>query len=190
MMRILITLLLLIWCGAGTLLAATQIEMKTSYGTIQIELYPEKAPKTVENFLAYVDRGFYDGTIFHRIISGFMIQGGGFDKSDRRKETAAPIVNEADNGLKNRTGSLAMARTSQVDSATSQFFINLTDNDFLNHRGRSPNAFGYAVFGQVIGGMDVVETIARQRTYKRNNLFQDYPEQQIVIESIRRIDTL
>jgi cyclophilin family peptidyl-prolyl cis-trans isomerase len=182
--------MLLTWLGSGSLFAATLVEMKTSHGTIQLELYPEKAPKTVENFLAYVDREFYDGTIFHRVIRGFMIQGGGFDKNDRRKETAAPIVNEADNGLKNRTGSLAMARTSQVNSATSQFFINLTDNDFLNHRGKSPNAFGYAVFGQVISGMDVVETIARQRTFKRNNLFQDYPEQQIIIESIRRIDTL
>jgi cyclophilin family peptidyl-prolyl cis-trans isomerase len=185
-----ITFILLTWLASGSLFAATLVEMKTSHGTIQLELYPEKAPKTVENFLAYVDREFYDGTIFHRVIRGFMIQGGGFDKNDRRKETAAAIVNEADNGLKNSTGSLAMARTSQVNSATSQFFINLTDNDFLNHRGRSPNAFGYAVFGQVINGMDVVETIARQRTYKRNNLFQDYPEQQIIIESIRRIDTL
>jgi cyclophilin family peptidyl-prolyl cis-trans isomerase len=182
--------MLLMWLAGGSLFAATLVEMKTSHGTIQIELYPEKAPKTVENFLAYADRGFYDGTIFHRVIRGFMIQGGGFDQNDRRKETAAPIANEADNGLKNRAGSLAMARTNQVDSATSQFFINLTDNDFLNHRGRTPNAFGYAVFGQVIGGMEVVETIGKQRTYKRNNLFQDYPEQQIIIESIRRIDTL
>ncbi len=189
-MRILFTLLLLIWCGTGTLMAATLVEMKTSQGTIQIELYPEKAPKTVDNFLAYVDQGFYDETIFHRIIRDFMIQGGGFDKKDRRKETASPIVNEADNGLKNRSGSLAMARTNQVDSATSQFFINLTDNDFLNHRGKTPNAYGYAVFGQVVGGMEIVEAIGKQRTYRRNNLFQDYPEQQIVIESIRRIDTL
>lgn len=189
-MRILITFMLLMWLASGSLFAATLVEMKTNQGTIQIELYPEKAPKTVENFLAYVDRGFYDGTIFHRVIRGFMVQGGGFDQQDRRKETAAPIGNEADNGLKNRAGSLAMARTNQVDSATSQFFINLTDNDFLNHSGRTPNAFGYAVFGQVIGGMEVVETIGKQRTYKRNNLFQDYPEQQIIIESIRRIDTL
>jgi len=189
-MRILITFMLLMWLAGGSLFAATLVEMKTSHGTIQIELYPEHAPKSVENFLAYADRGFYDGTIFHRVIRGFMIQGGGFDQDDRRKETAAPIANEADNGLKNRTGSLAMARANQVDSATSQFFINLTDNDFLNHRGRTPNAFGYAVFGQVIGGMEVVETIGKQRTYKRNNLFQDYPEQQIIIESIRRIDTL
>ena len=189
-MRTLITFMLLMGLATGSLFAATLVEMKTSHGTIQIELYPEKAPETVENFLGYVDRGFYDGTIFHRVIRGFMIQGGGFDKHDRRKETTVPIVNQADNGLKNRPGSLAMARTNQVDSATSQFFINLTDNDFLNHRGKSPNTFGYAVFGQVIGGMDVVETIAKQRTYRRNNLFQDYPEEQIVIESIRRIDTL
>lgn len=189
-MRILITFILLMWFASGSLFAATLVEMKTSYGTIQIELYPEQAPKTVENFLHYVDQGFYDGTVFHRVIKGFMIQGGGFDEQDRQKETAAPIRNEAGNGLKNRAGSLAMARTSQVDSATSQFFINLTDNDFLNHRGRTPNVFGYAVFGQVVGGMDVVETIGKQKTYNRNNLFQDYPERQIIIESIRRIDTL
>jgi cyclophilin family peptidyl-prolyl cis-trans isomerase len=189
-MKTLFAAMLLMWLASGSLFAATLVEMKTSHGTIQIELYPEKAPKTVENFLAYADRGFYDGTIFHRVIRGFMIQGGGFDQNDRRKETAASIGNEADNGLKNRAGSLAMARTNEVDSATSQFFINLTDNDFLNHRGRTPNAFGYAVFGQVIGGMEVVETIGKQKTYKRNNLFQDYPEQQIIIESIRRIDTL
>lgn len=189
-MRTFITLLLLTWVGCGTLSAATLVEMKTSHGTVQIELYPEQAPKTVENFLQYVDQGFYNGTIFHRVIKGFMIQGGGFDEQDRRKETAAPISNEADNELKNRVGSLAMARTNQVDSATSQFFINLSDNDFLNHRGKAPNAFGYAVFGQVIGGMEVVEKIGKQKTYNRNNLFQDYPERQIIIESIRRIDTL
>ncbi len=189
-MRILVMLFLLVCFGSGTSLAATLVEMKTNHGTVRLELYPEKAPKTVENFLAYVDRGFYDGTIFHRVIRGFMIQGGGFDQHDRRMETAAPIDNEAANGLKNNVGTVAMARTSQVDSATSQFFINLADNDFLNHRGKTPNAFGYAVFGQVIDGMEVVETIGKQRTYKRNNLFQDYPEQQIIIESIRRIDTL
>ena len=189
-MRTFITLLLLTWVGCGTLWAATLVEMKTSHGTVQLELYPEQAPKTVENFLQYVDQGFYNGTIFHRVIKGFMIQGGGFDEQDRRKETAAPIRNEADNGLKNRVGSLAMARTNQVDSATSQFFINLSDNEFLNHRGKAPNAFGYAVFGQVIEGMEVVEKIGKQKTYNRNNLFQDYPERQIIIESIRRIDTL
>ncbi|MFO7766519.1 MAG: peptidylprolyl isomerase [Pelovirga sp.] len=182
--------LLLSLCGTGPLFAADLVEIKTSHGKIQVELYPDKAPETVKNFLEYVDSGFYDGTIFHRVIRGFMIQGGGFDRHDRRKTTAPPIHNEADNGLTNKVGSLAMARTSEIDSATSQFFINLNDNDFLNHRGKTPGAFGYAVFGQVIDGMDVVQKIGNQKTYNRNNLFQDYPERQIIIESIRRIDTL
>lgn len=189
-MKILIVTLLIPLFLTGPLFAANLVEIKTSHGSIQVELYPEKAPATVENFLQYVDSGFYDGTIFHRVIRGFMIQGGGFDQHDRRKTTGPPIRNEADNGLTNKVGSLAMARTNQIDSATSQFFINLGNNDFLNHRGRSPAAFGYAVFGQVIAGMDVVEKIGNQKTYNRNNLFQDYPEHQIIIESIRRIDTL
>ncbi len=189
-MKILIAVLLLSLLWAGPLFAASQVEIKTSHGTIQVELYPEKAPATVENFLQYVDSEFYDGTIFHRVIRGFMIQGGGFDQHDRRKTTSPPIRNEADNGLTNKAGSLAMARTNQIDSATSQFFINLSDNDFLNHRGKYPGVFGYAVFGQVVAGMDVVEKIGNQKTYNRNNLFQDYPERQIIIESIRRIDTL
>ena len=189
-MKAFITLILLtlLWCtGAG---AASLVEMKTSAGTIKIELYPEAAPVTVENFLNYVDQGFYDGTIFHRVISGFMIQGGGFDAQEKRKTTAAAIRNEAANGLKNRRGSLAMARTGVVDSATSQFFINLVDNAFLDHRGTAANAYGYAVFGQVVEGMEVVDKIGSSKTYAKNNLFQDYPERQIVIESMRRIDKL
>lgn len=188
-MKIAVIVLTLTCLWAGNLTAAL-VEMRTNLGTVQIELYPDKAPKTVENFLRYVDSGFYDGTIFHRVIRGFMIQGGGFDQQDRRKETRSAIRNEADNGLPNIAGSLAMARTNQIDSATSQFFINLSNNDFLNHRGRTPGAFGYAVFGQVVTGMDVVEKIGIQRTYNRSPLFQDYPENQIIIESIRRIDTL
>lgn len=188
-MKIAVIVLMLTCLWAGNVTAAF-VEMKTNLGSVKIELYPDKAPVTVDNFLQYVDSGFYDGTIFHRVIRGFMIQGGGFDQQDRRKETGPPIRNEADNGLPNNTGSLAMARTNQVDSATSQFFINLSNNDFLNHRGKTPGAFGYAVFGQVVTGMDVVEKIANQRTYNRSPLFQDYPERQIIIESIRRIDTL
>lgn len=185
-MRLLVAVLLVFLCS-GTALAATQVEIKTNYGDIRVQLYDEQAPVSVANFLGYVDNNFYDETIFHRIISGFMIQGGGFDQQDRRKTTKEAIVNEAVNGLKNRKGSLAMARTNEVDSATSQFFINLADNDFLDHRGTASGAFGYAVFGQVIDGMEVVEDIAVVRTYRRNNLFQDYPQKPVVIESIRRV---
>lgn len=184
---------LLLFVGCFLLLsvsayAGTVVEMKTSAGTIKIELNDEKAPKTVENFLYYVDSGFYDGTIFHRVISSFMIQGGGFEKNERRKVPGDPIKNEADNGLKNDKGTIAMARTGVVDSATSQFFINLVDNDSLNHRGTSPRTFGYAVFGRVIDGMDVVEKIGRTRTIAKSVLFRDYPETQVVIESIRRVE--
>jgi len=168
--------------------AGTVVEMKTSLGTIKIELNDEKAPITVENFLHYVDTGFYDGTIFHRVINNFMIQGGGFEKNERRKLPGDPIKNEADNGLKNDKGTIAMARTGDIDSATSQFFINLVDNDFLNHRGTSPKMFGYAVFGRVIDGMDVVEKIGHTRTIAKSVLFRDYPETQVVIESIRRVE--
>lgn len=189
MKSLITTILLMLFIGsvAG---AATVVDMRTTHGTIRIQLHDEEAPVTVDNFLRYVDQGFYDGTIFHRVIPGFMIQGGGFDQNDRRKTTGPAIRNEADNGLENRKGSLAMARTGVVDSATSQFFINLVDNDFLNHRSKTPTAYGYAVFGRVIEGMDVVEKIGTARTYTRNNLFQDYPQQPIVIETIRRVDAL
>lgn len=135
--------------------------IETSMGKIEVELNAEKAPISVENFLNYVEMGFYDGTIFHRVINNFMIQGGGFDKFMQKKTTQAQIKNEAKNGLKNDRGTLAMARTGVVDSATSQFFINHKDNDFLNHGGRD---YGYAVFGKVTKGMDVVDAIARVRT--------------------------
>ncbi len=155
--------------------------MSTSMGDIKIELYPDKAPETVKNFLSYVNDKFYDGTIFHRVIPGFMIQGGGFTPDMKQKPTKAPIKNEADNGLKNETGTIAMARTSVVDSATSQFFINLVDNDFLNHGSRD---FGYAVFGKVIEGMDVVRKIAGVKTSNRGP-FQDIPVEPVVIKSVR-----
>ena len=167
--------------------AGTIVEMKTNVGTIKIELNDEQAPLTVKNFLHYVESGFYDGTIFHRVISNFMIQGGGFEKNERRKVPGDPIKNEADNGLKNDKGTIAMARTGVIDSATSQFFINLVDNDSLNHRGNSPRSFGYAVFGRVIEGMDVVEKIGRTRTIAKSVLFRDYPETQVIIESVRRV---
>jgi len=156
--------------------------LSTSQGDIKVELDREKAPVTVENFLGYVDDGFFEGTIFHRVISGFMIQGGGFDREMARKDTRAPIKNEADNGLLNQRGTLAMARTGEVNSATSQFFINLKDNDFLNHGSRD---FGYAVFGRVVDGMDVVDKIAASRTTRRDGQ-SDVPVEPIVINSARR----
>ncbi len=133
--------------------------MKTSMGDIKIELYPDKAPITVQNFLQYVKSGYYEHTIFHRVIDGFMIQGGGFTANMSQKSNLAPIKNEAANGLKNTRGTIAMARTSVVDSASSQFFINVADNAFLNYRGNNPQEFGYCVFGKVIDGMDVVDKI-------------------------------
>lgn len=183
-------LLLLIGCFflfTGAVYAGPVVEMKTSLGSIQIELNSEKAPLTVQNFLHYVDKKFYDGTIYHRVIGKFMIQGGGFDKYAKRKEPSAPIKNEATNGLKNLKGSIAMARTGVVDSATSQFFINLVNNGSLDHRGTTARAFGYAVFGQVVAGMDVVEKIGSVKTIAKSSLFRNYPETQVIIESIRRL---
>lgn len=155
--------------------------LNTSMGDIKIELYPDKAPISVENFLGYAKDGFYDGTIFHRVIPGFMIQGGGFTPDMNQKPTKDPIKNEADNGLKNERGTIAMARTNVVDSATSQFFINQNNNDFLNHGSRD---FGYAVFGRVVEGMDVVDKISAAKTGSRG-MFQDVPEEAIVIKSLK-----
>ncbi len=158
--------------------------MATSLGNIRIELNAEKAPVTTENFLDYVNESFYDGLVFHRVIPGFMIQGGGFDAQMKQKRTKEPIKNEAANGLKNQVGTIAMARTNVVDSATAQFFINVKDNDFLNHRGSSADAFGYAVFGQVIEGMDVVQKIEKVKTGNRG-FHQDVPLEGVVIHSVR-----
>jgi peptidyl-prolyl cis-trans isomerase A (cyclophilin A) len=158
--------------------------METSRGNVKLELFRNEAPVSVRNFLAYAASGFYDGTIFHRVIRGFMIQGGGFDAEFRQKETRLPIRNEADNGLKNRRGTMAMARTSDPDSATAQFFINLVDNRMLDHP--SPDGHGYAVFGRVIEGMDVVDGIAGVRTGSRGG-FQDVPLEQVQIRSVRVI---
>jgi len=154
------------------------VVLETSLGTIELELDAEKAPVSVENFLAYVDAGHYDGTLFHRVIPGFMIQGGGFDASMKQKATRAPIKNEADNGLINQRGTVAMARTNDVNSATSQFFINVADNGFLNHGGRD---FGYAVFAKVTSGMDVADKIA---AVKRGA--QDAPVEPVVIKKASR----
>jgi peptidyl-prolyl cis-trans isomerase A (cyclophilin A) len=149
---------------------------------LTIELYPDKAPVTVENFLAYVDAGFYDGTIFHRIVPGFVIQGGGFGETMEQKPTRSPITNEADNGLKNERGTLSMARTQEINSATSQFFINLQDNGLLDHGSRD---FGYAVFGRVIEGMDTVDRIAAVPTSNRG-IHQNIPVEPVVIRTARR----
>ena len=166
----------------GALAADPQVELKTNLGTIRIELYPAKAPKSVENFLQYVKDGHFNGTIFHRVIDNFMIQGGGFDKSYRQKPTRASIENEAKNGLKNDLGTLAMARTSAPHSASSQFFINLKDNNFLN-AASSQDGWGYAVFGKVVGGMDVVMKIAKTPTGPGGPFPTDAPREMVVIES-------
>ena len=160
------------------------VVIKTSKGEIRVELEAERAPVTVRNFLEYADAGFYDGTLFHRVIDGFMIQGGGFSADMRQKPTRDPVKNEANNGLKNARGTLAMARTSQVDSATAQFFINLTNNDFLNHGERD---FGYAVFARVVGGMEVVDQIAKVRT-TRQGPHEATPVEPVVIESVKRAE--
>lgn len=155
----------------------------TSMGTITLELNEEKAPETVRNFVKYAEDGHYDGTIFHRVIDGFMIQGGGFTKSMDQKSTREPIRNEAMNGLKNERGTIAMARTMVVDSATSQFFINLVDNAFLDFSSPTPQGFGYAVFGKVIDGMNVVDSIAKVKT-GFSGPHQNVPEEAIVIKKV------
>lgn len=160
-----------------------KISIETSKGTIVAELDAEKAPNTVANFVSYAEKGYYDGTIFHRVIDGFMIQGGGFTKEMEMKKTDASIKNEADNGLKNAKGTLAMARTSDVNSATSQFFINLVDNDFLDHRDTTSQGYGYAVFGKVVEGMDVVEAIGKVKTGNVRG-FGDVPLEGVVMEKV------
>jgi peptidyl-prolyl cis-trans isomerase B (cyclophilin B) len=156
--------------------------MATSKGKIRIELDATKAPITTKNFVDYVNDGHYDGLIFHRVIPGFMIQGGGMDAQMNEKKNKSPIKNEAGNGLKNDLGTVAMARTNVVDSATSQFFINVKNNDFLNHRSTAPAEFGYAVFGQVIEGMDIVHSIEQVKTGNKGH-HQDVPVEMVVINS-------
>ena len=161
--------------------------IKTTLGDIKVKLAADKAPLTVANFLAYVDAGFYNGTIFHRVIDGFMIQGGGFDASMNQKPTRAPIKNEAANGLQNKRGTLAMARTMVVDSATAQFFINVKDNGFLDFRAPNPQGFGYCVFGEVVAGMDVVDKIKGVRTGIQAGM-QDVPLETVEILSVTRAE--
>jgi peptidyl-prolyl cis-trans isomerase B (cyclophilin B) len=159
------------------------VTMETSKGVITLELDKEKAPESVENFIAYAKSGHYDGTIFHRVIPQFMVQGGGFDTDMNQKATNPPIKIEADNGLKNTKGTVAMARTNDPNSATSQFFINLKDNDFLNHTSPTPQGWGYAVFGKVTDGMDVVESIENVATANKSG-HQDVPVTEVIIEKV------
>ncbi len=163
-----------------------RVAVRTSMGTFTIELHEKEAPGTVRNFLAYVDEGFYAGTIFHRVIEGFMIQGGGLDREMNRKKTRDPIANEAMNKLKNRVGTVAMARTSAPNSATSQFFVNVADNGMLDYRDTSAEGIGYCVFGKVVEGMDVVEKIKAVPTGMKNGM-RDVPTTPVVIESITRV---
>jgi cyclophilin family peptidyl-prolyl cis-trans isomerase len=162
------------------------VVMSTSHGDIKIELYPDKAPVTVKNFLDYVEAKFFDGTIFHRVIPGFVIQGGGFDAAMTQKATRDPIKNEAGNGLKNTVGTICMARTQVVDSATSQFFINVKDNPALDHRDGTSAGFGYAVFGTVVDGMDVVHKIEKVATTSRG-MHRDVPAEPVVVTSVRAV---
>ena len=164
-------------------MAMTRVLMKTLFGDITLELDGEKAPATVANFIEYAQSGYYDGTIFHRVINNFMIQGGGFDTEMQQKPTNAPIQNEANNGLKNNRGSVAMARTMDPHSATAQFFINVSDNDFLNFSGENMQGWGYAVFGQVVEGEDVLDKIRVVPTGSQAG-HQDVPTDSIVIESV------
>lgn len=160
------------------------VELRTNIGSIKLELYPDKAPKTVDNFLSYVRSGFYDGTIFHRVVPGFVIQGGGFTAEMLRKDTEPPIENEADNGVRNLRGTICMARTNDPHSATSQFFINLKDNPPLDFRDRSMSGWGYAVFGEVIEGLDVVDSIAGVPTTSVDH-YEGVPVDDVVIETAR-----
>jgi len=163
-----------------------KVVLETSKGKIVLELYPDQAPETVKNFLSYVDANFYDGTIFHRVIAKFMIQGGGFKTDMQRRAARPPIKNEADRGLKNDRGTIAMARTGDPHSATTQFFINTVNNDFLNHKSKTQQGWGYAAFGKVIEGMDTVDAIAAVKTTTRGP-YRDVPVEPVVINSARRL---
>ncbi len=169
---------------SGVMAANKVVVIDTSMGKIEVELFADKAPITVKNFLKYVEEKAYDGTIFHRVIDNFMIQGGGFTPDMTKKPVHDPIKNEAGNGLKNEVGTLAMARTGVVDSATNQFFINVKNNSFLDHKDNSPRGYGYAVFGKVISGMDVVNKIKSVKTGQKNG-YRDVPLEPVIIKSIR-----
>ncbi len=182
--RLIAALSLTLGLAAGAVADSVSVLMKTNLGEIELELYPDKAPETVANFLRYVDEGFYNGAIFHRVINGFMIQGGGFTSAMDKKKTHAPVKNEAKNGLKNSRGSIAMARTNAPHSATAQFFINHADNNNLDYP--SFDGWGYAVFGQVIKGTEIVDKIADVFTATRGGM-RNVPETTVTIESVSRI---
>ncbi len=166
--------------------ANPRVRLTTSLGVIELELYPDKAPETVRNFLGHLDRGFYDGTLFHRVIKGFMIQGGGFEPGMKSKAVGLPIRNEAANGLKNKAGTIAMARTMEPHSASAQFFINTADNAFLDHRDQSREGWGYCVFGRVTQGLDVVKKIEAVATGNISG-FQNVPKTEVVIRKAERV---
>ena len=178
-----IIVLCMMFVSSSIALAQTLVTIETSMGNIDLALDEQKAPKTVANFVAYANKGFYNGTIFHRVIDGFMIQGGGFDKNMKQKTTISPIANEASNGLKNEIGTIAMARTNDPNSATSQFFINVANNTPLNHKSKTPQGYGYAVFGRVTKGMDVVNKIAKVKTTSQG-MHQDVPAKPVTINKI------
>jgi peptidyl-prolyl cis-trans isomerase B (cyclophilin B) len=189
-MKTMSLLLLLLFALAATRAGAAEaahprVVLETSKGRIVLALFPDEAPATVENFLAYVDSGFYDGTVFHRVIPDFMIQGGGFNAELQKKATGGPIRNEADNRLANDRGMVAMARTSDPHSATAQFFINTADNQFLNHTGKNPRGWGYAVFATVVEGLEVADAISEVET-TRKGPFADVPVDPVMIVSVRR----
>tara|TARA_Y100001936_G_scaffold253640_1_gene319686 strand:- start:20935 stop:21519 length:585 start_codon:yes stop_codon:yes gene_type:complete len=172
-----------------SVISAEQIKIKTNFGSIYIELYQDKAPNTVKNFLSYIQEGAYTNTIFHRVIPGFMIQGGGFNKLMKKVPTKQPIKNEANNGLKNEIGTIAMARTGEPHSATNQFFINVANNDFLNYTRPNTRGYGYTVFGKVISGMDIVNKISKIPTGANKLFNQDAPKKMVIIESMNIIDS-
>ncbi len=191
MKKVLIGMCLLVVVNGVNLFAAKKsllpvVEIKTSMGNMKVELYPSKAPLTVKNFLMYVKKKSYNGTIFHRVISGFMIQGGGFNENLDKTATETAIKNEADNGLSNKRGTISMARTNAIHSATNQFFINLQNNSNLDHKGRK--SFGYCVFGKVIEGMDVLDKIAKVRT-TRKKYYRDVPQKTVLIKEIVKINS-
>lgn len=177
----------LLMLGTSVWAANPTVEIRTNLGAIQLELYPDKAPKTVENFLNYVKDGYYSGTIFHRVIPDFMIQGGGFDQNLAQKPTRQPIENEAANGLKNNIGTIAMARTSDPHSASSQFFINVANNNFLDYTAPTLRGYGYTVFGKVTAGMEVVNRIAETPTGAKGPFASDVPKDMVIIEHIKRL---